>query len=398
MIEALQNILIYGGSFVAVLSIVVFVHEFGHFQAARWCKVAIETFSIGFGKTLIGWHDRQGVHWKIGAIPLGGYVKFADDSDPMSTMPKEQIVDPAAKAEARARGLFHAQPLPQRAFVVAAGPLTNFVFSILAFAAILMIVGRDVTDRSTLPARVDGVVASSPAEAAGVQPGDVVVSANGVSISSFGAFQSIIAERAGQPTPITVQRGADTVALNVTPTSREAPQPDGTVRLVGVIGIERRTLPGEAVVERVGPVEAIQVGAEQTWMIVSMTVTYVSDVFTGRQAPDQLAGPGGIMMESGRIATSALGHQHESIWTKVGHLLLSLAQWAAILSVAVGFMNLLPIPILDGGHLLFYAIEAVRGGKPLPLIAQEWAFRAGLAAMGALFLFATWNDIQRHLG
>jgi len=398
MIEALQNILIYGGSFVAVLSIVVFVHEFGHFQAARWCKVSIETFSIGFGKTLIGWHDRQGVHWKIGAIPLGGYVKFADDSDPMSSMPKEQIVDPAAKAEARARGLFHAQPIPQRAFVVAAGPLTNFIFSILAFAAILMIIGRDVTDRSTLPARVDGVVANSPAQAAGVQAGDIVVSANGVTVGSFGEFQAIISDRAGQVTPLSVQRGGEVVALSVTPMSREAPQPDGSVRQVGVIGIERRMAPGESVIERVDPIEAVQTGAEQTWMIVALTGKYVADVFTGRQSPDQLAGPGGILMESGRIASSALEHQHETIWTKISHLLLSLAQWAAILSVAVGIVNLLPIPILDGGHLLFYAIEALRGGKPLPMVAQEWAFRAGLAVMGALFLFATWNDIQRHLG
>lgn len=398
MTDILQNILIYGGSFVVVLSLVVFVHEFGHFQAARWCKIAIETFSIGFGKTLTSWRDKQGVQWKIGALPLGGYVKFADDGDPMSTAPKERIVDEAALTEARKKGLFHAQPVAQRAFVVAAGPLTNFIFSILAFAAILMIVGRDVTDRAALPARIDGVMEGSAADAAGLRPGDVVVAIDGRPVTSFGAFQDLISTRGGTPTQIGVQRAGETITLTATPQSREIAAPDGGVRMAGFLGIERRTLPSERVIERVGPVAAVSAGAQQTWMIIAQTGLYVRDIFVGRQSADQLAGPLGIMNESGKITSSVLGQEHEPFWGKLGELCLALVQWAAILSVAVGIVNLLPIPILDGGHLLFYAIEAIRGGKPLPLVAQEWAFRAGIAVMGALFLFATWNDIQRHLG
>ncbi len=396
MIETLQTILIYGGSFVAVLSLVVFVHEFGHFQAARWCKVAIDTFSIGFGKPLASWRDRQGVEWKIGSLPLGGYVKFADDADAMSSAPKEQITDPAALAEARRKGLFHAQPIPARAFVVAAGPITNFIFAIAAFAAILMIMGRDVTDRMALPARVDGVLENSAAAAAGLRPGDVIVAVDGQAVGSFGGLQEHISARAGERLVVTVSRGGDRVDLAVTPDAREVQTPEG-VRTIGVLGIERRTLPEERRIERVSFVEAIQTGAEQTWMIVAMTGAYVADVVTGKQSGDQISGPIGIMNQSGQIASMALEQQHEPLLTKIGELLVALVHWAAILSVAVGIVNLLPIPILDGGHLLFYAIEAIRGGKPLPLMAQEWAFRAGIAVMGALFLFATWNDIQRHL-
>src|SRR5690606_39312811 len=160
--DVLQNILIYAGSFVLVLSVVVFVHEFGHFQVARWRGVAIDTFSIGVGKTLFGWRDKQGVQWKVGALPLGGYVKFADDADAMSTAPREKIEDPAALAEARAKGLFHAQPLSTRSMVVAAGPFTNFVFSILAFALLRLFLAGERPARIALPAGF-APVAGNPA-------------------------------------------------------------------------------------------------------------------------------------------------------------------------------------------------------------------------------------------
>jgi regulator of sigma E protease len=395
MLDALQNILIYGGSFIAVLSVVVFVHEFGHFQAARWLKVAIDAFAIGFGKRIAGWRDKQGVEWKIGALPLGGYVKFTGDADAASTGPAEQITDPIALAAARRNGLFHAQPLSTRAIVVAAGPATNFIFSILAFALVLMIVGRDITDVANLPARVDGVQAGSAAATAGLQPGDVVTSIDGQAISSFHVFQEKVAAAPNRTLAISVRRAGAEVPLSVTPGSRETRLPDGSAQVRGFVGVERRTLPQERVIQRVGPAEAIGFGAQQTWMIVAGTATYMADVVTGRQSGEHIAGPVGIMQESGRIAQSALDQPDESLIAKLGELALSLLQWAAILSVAVGIVNLLPIPLLDGGHLLFYAIEAVRGGKPLPLIAQEWAFRAGALVMVSLFLFATWNDVAR---
>lgn len=390
MPDVLQNILIYAGSFVLVLSVVVFVHEFGHFQVARWRGVAIDTFSIGFGKTLLGWRDKQGVQWKVGALPLGGYVKFADDADAMSSAPREKIEDPAVLAEARAKGLFHAQPLSTRSMVVAAGPLTNFIFSILAFALIALVVGRDATDYATIPARVAGIAEGSAAAAAGLQPGDVIRAANGLAIASFTDLQTVVAASPGQPLALQIERNGDITTLNATPAR------SGQRGVLGVSG--PLVLEGERVIERYGPLSALAAGAANTWDIVAKTGAYIGAIFAGRESGDQIAGPLGIINVSGQVATSALnGPDDGGIGARIGLLALSLLSLAAVLSVAVGIVNLLPIPILDGGHLLFYAIEAVRGGKPLPAAAQEWAYRAGFAVMASLFLFATWNDITRLL-
>ncbi|MFN3464460.1 MAG: M50 family metallopeptidase [Terricaulis sp.] len=375
--DVLQNILIYAGSFVLVLSVVVFVHEFGHFQVARWRGVAIDTFSIGFGKTLLGWRDKQGVQWKVGALPLGGYVKFADDADAMSTAPREKIDDPAALAEARAKGLFHAQPLSTRAMVVAAGPVTNFIFSIIAFGLLVFILGRDV-------ASVAAVQPESPAAAAGLQQGDLIRSIDGKRIGDFQDLQRVISQAPNQTLSLLVLRDGAEVSIQITP----RPRPDNPQ--IGSIGIA-----GER--ERVGPLTALAVGASDTWGIIAQTGAYIGGIFTGRESGNQIAGPLGIINVSGQVATSALTGGGDNItWIdRLGFLALSLLNLAAVLSVAVGIVNLLPIPILDGGHLLFYGIEAVRGGKPLPPSAQEWAYRAGFAVMASLFLFATWNDITR---
>ncbi len=375
--DVLQNILIYAGSFVLVLSVVVFVHEFGHFQVARWRGVAIDTFSIGFGKTLLGWRDKQGVQWKVGALPLGGYVKFADDADAMSTAPREKIDDPAALAEARAKGLFHAQPLSTRSMVVAAGPVTNFIFSIIAFGLLVFILGRDV-------ASVAAVQPESPAAAAGLQQGDLIRSIDGERIGDFQDLQRVVSQAPNQTLSLLVLRDGSEVSMQITP----RPRPDNPQ--IGSIGIA-----GER--ERVGPLTALAVGASDTWGIIAQTGAYIGGIFTGRESGNQIAGPLGIINVSGQVATSALtGGGDDITWIdRLGFLALSLLNLAAVLSVAVGIVNLLPIPILDGGHLLFYGIEAVRGGKPLPPSAQEWAYRAGFAVMASLFLFATWNDITR---
>lgn len=391
LLQSAQTMLVYVASFVVVLSVVVFVHEFGHFQVARWRKVAIDTFSIGFGKTLLGWRDRQGVQWKIGALPLGGYVKFADDADAMSSAPREQIDDPVARAEARRKGLFHAQSLLTRSLVVAAGPISNFIFAIAAFATIALIMGREVTDPNQIPARVLSVAAGSAAAQAGLQPGDTIVSAGGVAVANFRDLQGRVAASEGQPLPLQVRRGDQTLSITATPALAQGR------RVLGVSG--PLALPEERHFERYGFVEAIGVGASNTWGIVSQTGAYIGAIFAGRESGDQIAGPLGIINVSGQVATSALtGAGGGDGWTdRLGALGLALLNLAAVLSVAVGFVNLLPIPILDGGHLLFYIIEALRGGKPLPAAAQEWAYRAGFAVMASLFLFATWNDITRLL-
>lgn len=380
VLQLIQQSLVYVGSFVLVLSVVVFVHEFGHFQVARWRKVAIDTFSIGFGKTLLGWRDKQGVQWKVGALPLGGYVKFADDADAMSTGPRERIEDPQALADARRRGLFHAQPLSTRSLVVAAGPLTNFVFAIFAFALLAYIVGRDT-------ARVDQIEPNSPAAAAGLQVGDVILAIDGANIEDFQDVQRIVAVSPGEELDVRLLRGESEVTVQLTPRPRADNPRAGAIGVGHSGSFENR--------QRIGPLTAIVDGARSTWEIIAQTCAYIAGVFTGAESGDQIAGPAGILMVSGQVATSALDAPESTMLQRLQLLALALLNLAAVLSVAVGFVNLLPIPILDGGHLLFYAVEAIRGGRPLPAAAQEWAYRAGFAVMASLFLFATWNDITR---
>ena len=396
MLDALQNIVFYVGAFVLVLSVVVFVHEFGHFQVARWCKVAVDTFSIGFGKPIAAWRDRAGIQWKVGSLPLGGYVKFMDDADAISTGPTEAYDTPEKRAEARAKGYFHAQPVAARAAVVAAGPMANFIFSTLVFAALLLAFGRDATSTADLTPRIDQVVAGSPADRAGIKPGDVVVAIDGQMISAFGEMQARVTTSPGQPLAFTVQRDGSVVDLTVTPEAR-ADIDEGGARITrGMLGVGRTTLPEEREVERFNPATALVAGAEQVWMIISTTVRYIGNIISGRASAEHLAGPLGIMDQSGKVLEGSLsaGGAERGIGERIGGAAIAMLQWAAILSVAVGFVNLLPVPLLDGGHLMFYGVEAARG-RPLSARAQEFGFRAGLAVIGSLFLFATWNDLQR---
>jgi len=391
----LQYLLVAAPAFIVVLSIVVFVHEFGHFQVARWRGVAIDTFSIGFGKTIFGWRDKHGVQWKVGALPLGGYVKFADDADPMSTAPAERIDDPAALAEARKKGLFHAQGLTTRSLVVAAGPVTNFIFSILVFGAMLLAFGE--IDDSRVPARIATVTPGSAAASAGLQEHDVIRAVNNRPIVHFSDLQKIVGVSANVPLRLQIER--DGKALTVVATPRRATRDVNNVHagqgMLGIAGPE--ALPSEQVVKHYNPIEALGAGAGRAWSMVAQTATYVADIVTGKASGNQIAGPTGIFMVSGQVANSALEVPNKSLADRLGLLAVYLINLAAILSVAVGLVNLLPIPILDGGHLLFYGIEGLRGGKPLPPSAQEWAYRAGFAVMASLFLFATWNDIARLL-
>lgn len=379
--------------FIIVLSLVVFVHEYGHFQAGRWCGIAIDTFSIGFGRTLFGWRDKQGVHWRVASWPLGGYVKFRDDADAMSTGPATPYPTPEAYAEARAKGLFHAQPVAARAITTAAGPLTNFLFSVLAFALLALVLGRDVTPVADLSPRIDAVGAGGPAQKAGLAPGDVIVAIDGRAVSSFGAMQAAVRESPGKTLTFEVRRADALVRVPVAIGTRKDIDRTGLERDIGFLSVERRTLPEERKVERFGPISALGVGAGQVWDIIASTGAYVGNVFSGRASAEHIAGPAGIFDTSGKVARSAVAGD-ATLLDKAAGLALSLLAFAATLSVAVGIVNLLPVPILDGGHLLFYAIEAIRG-RPLSPRAQEIGFRAGFAMIVSLFLFATWNDLQR---
>jgi len=355
--------------FLFVLTIVVFFHELGHFLVARWCGVKVIAFSIGFGPEIVGFNDRYGTRWKLSAIPLGGYVKFLGD-DNAASVPDHEAA--AAMSEAEKKVSFLHKPVGPRAAVVAAGPIANFILAIAIFAAIFMTVGKQITS-----ARVDQIQPNSAAAAAGFQPGDLVVGIGKEKIESFSDMQRIVSTSAGEPLSIEVDRGGARLTLKATPELRELKDNFGNVHRVGVLGISRSMAPGDVKTQTFGPVAAVVAGAQETWFVVDRTLSYIGGIFAGREAADQLGGPIRIAQVSGQVATAGF---------------VALLHLTAVLSVSIGLLNLFPIPLLDGGHLLFYGIEAVRG-RPLSERAQEVGFRIGLAIVVMLMIFATFNDI-----
>jgi len=355
--------------FLFVLTIVVFFHELGHFMMARWCGIKVLVFSIGFGPEIAGFNDRYGTRWKISAVPLGGYVKFFGD-DNAASAPDHSAV--AAMSEAEKKDSFIFQPIRSRAAVVAAGPIANFVLAIAIFAGIFMTVGKQTTS-----ARVDSVQAGSAAQVAGFKPGDLVLSINGEKIESFSDMQRVVSISAGEPLAIEVDRGGVPVTLKAVPQLKEIKDNFGNVHRLGVLGISRSMAPGDIKTEKAGPMRAVVMGAQETWFVVDRTLSYITGVFAGREAADQLGGPIRIAQVSGQVATAGFA---------------ALIHLTAVLSVSIGLLNLFPIPLLDGGHLLFYGIEAIRG-RPLSERAQELGFRIGLAIVVMLMIFATFNDI-----
>jgi len=393
MIDFLQTALGYIIPFLLVLTVVVTIHELGHYWAARACGVAIDQFSIGFGRKVFGWTDRQGVEWRVGWIPLGGYVKFSGDENAASVPDHENLealrqrID-TEQGPGAADRYFHFKPVGQRAFITAAGPAANFVLAIVLFAVLLMSVGETV-----IPARVAAVQPDSPAARAGFVVDDVVVRANGQAIDNFFDLQQIIAVRSNAPTSFVVDRGGQLVSLTATPERRVVSDRMGGEQKIGVLGIASPAQVGERTVRRYGPLEAMAGGVERTWRVLSTTVYYLGRVVTGRESADQLGGPLRIAQASGQVAQSGAQGAPDagSMLLGSGVALLGLT---AVLSVGIGFMNLLPVPILDGGHLVFYAYEAV-ARRPLAAKVQAAGYRVGLALLLGLMLFATWNDLQQ---
>ncbi len=355
--------------FLFVLTLVVFFHELGHFLVARWCGIRVLVFSIGFGPEIVGFYDRYGTRWKISAVPLGGYVKFLGDENAASA-PDRQAVD--ALSESEKREAFVSQSVGARAAVVAAGPIANFVLAIVIFAAIFALFGKQSTS-----ARVDSVQAGSAAEKAGFQKGDLVLSIDGTAIESFSDMQRIVSASAGATLTVEVERGGAHQTIKAVPDLKEVKDGFGNKHRMGVLGISRSMLPGDIKVEKVNPFRAVVMGAQETWFVVHRTLAYIGGIFAGSEDADQLGGPIRIAQVSGQVATAGF---------------VPLLHLAGVLSVSIGLLNLFPIPLLDGGHLLLYLVEAVRG-RPLSERAQEVGFRIGLAIVVMLMIFATFNDI-----
>jgi regulator of sigma E protease len=355
--------------FVFVLSLVVFFHELGHFLIARWCGVRILVFSIGFGPEIVGFHDRHGTRWKIAAIPLGGYVKFFGDDSAASTPDSARLATMDASERSQS---FVGQSVAKRAAIVVAGPMANFILAIVIFAGVFMLYGQQ-----TMSARVDSVQPGSAAAAAGFQPGDLVTAINGRPIEDFADMQRVVSESAGETLQITVKRDGAERVLTATPTLSDEKDIFGNVHRIGLLGIRRSTAPEDLKYKPVSPPQAVWMGAQETWFVIDRTLSYLGGVVVGREAANQLGGPIRIAEMSGQVAT--LGF-------------VALIHLAAVLSVSIGLLNLFPIPLLDGGHLLFYSVEAIRG-RPLSERAQEVGFRIGLAIVLMLMIFATFNDI-----
>jgi regulator of sigma E protease len=357
--------------FLFVLTIVVFFHELGHFLVARWAGVKVLTFSLGFGPELAGFNDRHGTRWKISAVPLGGYVKFFGDDSEASTPSSEAL---AGMTEEERAGSFHHKKVGPRAAIVAAGPIANFLLAIVIFTCLFAYFGKP-----SATARVDQVEAGSAAAVAGFQVGDVVTAIDGKPIESFPEMQQIVAGRAGEQLSFTIKRGDATLQLHGTPQLREMPDLFGNVSRRGVLGITRQSSAGEVTTERVDPATAFWLGVKKTWFVIDQTLSYIGNVFKGRASADQIGGPFRIAQISGQVATLGI---------------VPLLDLAAVLSISIGLLNLFPVPLLDGGHLLFYAAEIVRG-RPLSERAQEYGFRFGLVLVLMLMVFAFYNDFHQ---
>jgi regulator of sigma E protease len=351
-----------------VLAIVVFFHELGHFLVARWAGVKVVTFSLGFGPEIAGFNDRHGTRWKLSAIPLGGYVKFFGDESEASTPASQAIATMSPQERAVS---FHGKTVGPRAAIVAAGPFANFILAIVIFAGLFFFFGKP----STL-AQVETIEPGSAAASAGFQPGDIVTAIDGSTIESFSDMQRIVSTSAGERLNFTIKRGDATVTLQATPDLRERKDTFGNVHRLGVLGITRVTSPTEVATRPVNPAAALWLGVKETWFVVDQTGRFLGGLFRGQGGMDQVGGPIRIAQISGQAATLGLA---------------SLIHLAAVLSISIGLLNLFPVPLLDGGHLLFYAIEAIRG-RPLSERAQELGYRFGLALVLSLMIFTFYND------
>ena len=355
--------------FLFVLTVVVFVHEMGHYLVGRWCGIGVKAFSIGFGPELLGFNDRHGTRWMISAIPLGGYVKFVGDMNATSAPDAGEI---EALTDAEKKVAFHTQPVWKRAATVFAGPAFNFLLTIAVFAVMFSIYGKFVSEPVVAEVRPD-----SPAAAAGFLPGDRFVSVDGTPVESFADVQRMVTGRTGDPIVFVLSRDGSEITLTATPEIMEQTDALGNVVKVGVIGVVNTPESGQPRLISFSPGGALVEAISETGHIVVRTGQFLQRFVVGREDKCQLGGPVKIADMAGKAA--ALGFE----W---------LVQLVALLSVGIGILNLLPIPPLDGGHLVFYGLEALKG-RPVSERAMEAVYRAGLLLVLAFMAFVFWNDL-----
>jgi regulator of sigma E protease len=395
-------------SFILLLSLIVFVHEFGHFAAARMLGVRVDVFSIGMGKVLARWTDRHGTEWRISLLPIGGYVKFFGDAGPASNPSEEvaaeqdgpattQFPKPGSEKDIarrltpeEKRVCFHFKPIWARALIVAAGPISNFLLAIAIFWGLIMTFGEVVVEP-----RIGAVSPDSAAEEAGFLPGDVIVAADGRQISSFDDLMVVTRLGSGEEIAFTVERGADTIVILATPRRQIVEDAFGNKSRGGLLGLTPE-IDAYKVVRRT-PLEALGVAAERCWGVITSTTKFLGRLIVGKEDAENLGGPLKMAQYAGQAMTSGFNAdanalESRSLLEKLRVSLATFINLAAFVSVSIGFLNLFPIPVLDGGHLMYYAYEAA-AGKPLGARAQAIGFRVGLLLLGSFMLFVTWNDI-----
>jgi regulator of sigma E protease len=374
MLDAIRSLIAWTPlglpAFLFVITLVVFFHELGHFLVARFYGVKVDVFSVGFGKEIFGWTDRLGTRWKVSWLPIGGYVKFAGDANAAS----QPDAEAAAKMSAEERkGALLFKPLYQRALVAASGPLANFLLAIVILTGLSLYAGHTV-----ISPIIGQVTKGSPAEAAGIKAGDRVTRIDGTAITDFQQLPQIISVSGGSALAIGIHRGTQDLTIQVTPRLMKTKDMLGNATSQMVIGV--RPDPKAPVTrEHYSPVGAFAAACQETWNILKNTILGIGQMIGGYASADQLRGPVGIANMTRQVADFGF---------------LAVLNLAAILSVSIGLANLFPIPLLDGGHLLYYACEAVLG-RPLGARAQDVGFRLGLVLVLGLMLLTTWNDLVR---
>ena len=369
------SFVLYALLYLLVLAVVVVVHELGHFWVGRWCGVKVDAFSFGFGPELLSWTDRHGTRWRWAVVPLGGYVKFAGDANAASVADGEAI---EAMSEAERSVTLQGKSVAQRAAIVAAGPIANFLLSILVLTALYLAVGKD---ESILPPTVGGFSEKSAAADAGMKIGDRIVSIDGVTVETFMDLPLQVMNRAGDQLHLVVKRGDERLEFDIVPRLDQTETSLG-VRRRGLLGIQPVQQPETIRHIDLGLGGAVVQAVETNWMIVTQTLGFFKRLFTGHEYIDQLSGV-----------------------ARMAHVVADAAQFGlaevlarlAFISTSIGLLNLFPIPILDGGHLVFYAFEAIRG-RPLPERVQEFGFRVGLTLVLALMIIANGNDLIHYGG